>query len=285
MLKKTLLVTLMASASTIITAPAMANTFPFNGFYVGGGASRDTAEFDTQNSYSESQSTTTVVNAGTPTTTSSNSGLNTSNDASGTGAGGNIFAGYGYTFDSGFYLGGEIFGGLSSLAYNSTNISNFTSGSTSGDATINSSMQLKNSYGISFLPGLMVTHNTLLYGRVGYVRSQFDLENSIPIANNNELEAGSENTSLNGSQLGIGLETVLTKHWSLRGEYTYTDYNSFNRSANASTLTSTSNTTTVGDDPPITTTTNTTTAASHNASVHISPTTNQFTLSVVYRFA
>ncbi len=193
MLKKTLLVALAASAAAIAAAPAMAaNNSPFTGFYVGAGATRDTADFSTK--------------ASIP-------GYSASNDASGTGFGGNLFAGYGYTFCNGFYLGSEVFGSMTSLEHKTTtSVSGFSN---------TAKIDVKNSYGLSVLPGYMITNNTLAYARVGYVRSKLEISNSgFP----------SDKFNLNGVQYGLGLQTALMNNLSLRGEYTYTNYQSESRS-------------------------------------------------------
>jgi outer membrane immunogenic protein len=218
MFKKILLISLIAAPAAIIATPTMAASNPGNGaFYAGVGLTRDTADFDTK----ISTSGTTLVES----------------DASGTGVGGNLFTGYGYTFCNGAYLGGEVFGSLSSLEHK-TNL----------PTTGNLSLKLKNSYGISALPGYWITDNSLLYARVGYVRSKFE-ESLQGLA--------SHNHELNGLQLGIGLQTTLVDNLSLRGEYIHTNYQSTPSRSYANGLITT----------------------------NYRPTTDQFGLALAYRFA
>lgn len=105
-----------------------------------------------------------------------------------------VNAGYGATIDQSIYLAGEVFGtiGTSSLD-NNPNTKNIKS--TYG-------------YGISFIPGVMVTDHTMTYLRVGAVKTRFN----------------SLGKTATGGQLGLGLQTSLTQNWDLRGEYDYTKY-------------------------------------------------------------
>src|SRR3990167_6753050 len=58
--------------------------------------------------------------------------------------------------------------------------------------------------GASFIPGLMITKDIMLYGRAGVE------------ANRNTKQSSS---STFGSQLGFGLQTSLTNNWDMRAEY------------------------------------------------------------------
>ena len=66
-------------------------------------------------------------------------------------------------------------------------------------------------YGVSILPGVMLSDYTLAYIRLGLVRTRFS----------------SENTTTSGMQLGIGMQTNVTQNVDLRGGYDFTAYRSF----------------------------------------------------------
>jgi len=118
---------------------------------------------------------------------------NTANIVNFRGVPGNLFFGYGANLDSNFYLAGEIFG-------------------TAGTITIkDNGLKSTWAYGLSFLPGLMISDHTMAFARLSLMRTHFT-----PSA------AGSSQAS--GVQLGVGLQTSLTQNWDLRGEYDYTGY-------------------------------------------------------------
>jgi opacity protein-like surface antigen len=64
------------------------------------------------------------------------------------------------------------------------------------------------SYGLSFLPGLLLTEYVIAYLRLGYSATRF----------------WGPNATKSGGQFGVGLQSDLTDNWSLRGEYIYTAY-------------------------------------------------------------
>lgn len=103
------------------------------------------------------------------------------------GAIGKLFGGYGSTFgiNKNIYLGGELNIDLAHYPHDR--------GATYG-------------LGASFLPGYMVTKETMIYGRIGI---EADRRTSSTITNF-------------GSQLGLGVQTSLTKSWDIRGEYVRT---------------------------------------------------------------
>ena len=102
-----------------------------------------------------------------------------------------VFAGYGGIISETFYLAGELTATL-------------------GSAEISNKNHMKTSYGygLSALPGVMVNDETLAFARVGYVRSRF--------ANVTKMSSG--------AQLGFGMQTSVTQHVDLRGEYDFTSY-------------------------------------------------------------
>lgn len=108
----------------------------------------------------------------------------------------NIFAGYGGVISQSFYLAGELNGTL-------------------GSAVISNKGWVKTTYGygVSILPGVMLSDHTLAFVRAGIVSSRFpDLS-----------------TTQTGGQFGFGLQTELTQNIDLRGEYDFTAYRSANK--------------------------------------------------------
>jgi len=110
-----------------------------------------------------------------------------------------VNAGYGATVNQSLYLGGELFGviGTSSLDTNAK----------AGYKSIKTTY----GYGLSFIPGIMVSDHTMTYARLGVVKSRFTHYSK----------------TVTGGQLGLGMQTSLTQNWDLRGEYDYTKYNKF----------------------------------------------------------
>lgn len=98
---------------------------------------------------------------------------------------GNLIGGYGSRFGTTqkFYLGGEL----------NLHVGNF------------GNYQTTYGLGISLLPGLMLTDNTMLYTRFGVDTTY------LPHINNNHQTK---------PQIGLGLQTAITSKLDIRGEYT-----------------------------------------------------------------
>lgn len=111
---------------------------------------------------------------------------------------GTLSLGYAGVLTPAFYLAGEIFAG------DSWNVRNFPENGVSVRSTW--------TYGISLIPGMMLTDYVMAYVRLGAVRTRFSHE-------------GENNT---GWQVGVGGQTNLAPCWDLRGEYVYTGYRSDN---------------------------------------------------------
>lgn len=125
---------------------------------------------------------------------------------------GAVFLGYGQTIDT-VYIGieGEI--GYSDLDKSST------IGSNRYDFDAGASM------GISLRAGLLATPDTLVYGRLGWQRT--DLDVSGRLASVTGTPTMDENEHLNGWRIGAGVEHALTDNILARLEYNYTDYESY----------------------------------------------------------
>jgi opacity protein-like surface antigen len=151
----------------------------------------------------------------------------------------NIFGGYGGVIANNIYLGGEVFfnetlGTMNassltstpdyptstSLKYPTTSL-DYPTSTSEYPASTSVEYQTRHSYGVNLIPGIMLSSSTMLYGRVGIVRTHFETT----VTN----IYGSENDTadVTGTQGGLGLQTSLSTKVELRGEYVYTKYRSF----------------------------------------------------------
>lgn len=140
---------------------------------------------------------------------------------------GGLMLGYGkYFTNTSFYLGGELFGLYSNAneTVNATNLTGVTPVSYDGKVNVNGS------YGLALLPGVKLNDTTLGYVRLGYNWSSIKYQESLTGVGS----ASKTNTS-SGFAYGLGVETLLSGNWSVRTEYTYTNYNSSNTSLGAGT--------------------------------------------------
>jgi opacity protein-like surface antigen len=107
-----------------------------------------------------------------------------------------LTVGYAEKLEYPYYLAGEIFAVAG-------NINGHPDGS---------GLENTPSFGISILPGFMVSDNTFLYGRLGTVATSFSAANSYTW----------------GGQIGAGVETAITDTWDIRTEYIFTQYGEIN---------------------------------------------------------
>jgi len=131
---------------------------------------------------------------------------------------GSIFAGYGSYFDR-FYLAGEILAKFSNAdsSYNA---------SLPGVISYDADFRARETYNISILPGVKASESTLLYARLGYSRTSFRANENLSVLGTT-VANNSDTRWLNGINYGVGIETAIAENTSIRGEYTYTSYNSF----------------------------------------------------------
>jgi opacity protein-like surface antigen len=113
----------------------------------------------------------------------------------------NVFAGYGGVINQNFYLAGEL-------------------SATLGTADIqDNGLKTSYGYGVSVLPGMMLSDHTLAFARAGIVRAHLPKQRS----------------DSTGGELGLGLQTSLTQCIDLRGEYDFVAYRSVNGITSGST--------------------------------------------------
>jgi len=204
MLRKTNTATVLA---LLLTTPC------FAGFYVGGSIGPEGADFS-QKSH--------VTRYGT---VPNNSGSSVNDRVisgpfdvvdrehfAGTGLFGSLLAGYAWKFDR-VYLAAEANANLSSVKYKLVNDEyihhNFSK----------STVTIKNSEGISILPGYYLTDTTVFYGRVGYVNGRLKIVESDP-------SVRSFNTNRNGIRYGLGVRQTLTPKLTGLIEYSQINYQS-----------------------------------------------------------
>jgi opacity protein-like surface antigen len=137
---------------------------------------------------------------------------------------GGAYLGDGRYFNDIYYLGAEVFGNLSSNFQTSNNTSpsnTDTLGQTSSQVTMG------NSYGLSLIPGISVNEHSLLYIRLGYKWANFKYN---AVLTNMDTTTSTLNSSKisGGFNAGVGIETLVYGMWSIRGEYTYTNFGSLN---------------------------------------------------------
>ena len=104
-----------------------------------------------------------------------------------------VFVGYGGAWTDDFFLAAEATATLAT-------------------GVISNKNDMKTTYGVGVgvLPGYMMTDSSVVFARIGYIRSRFT----------------DVNTMSNGAQVGIGMQATLLQHVDLRGEYDYTSYSS-----------------------------------------------------------
>ncbi|HSW70777.1 MAG TPA: outer membrane beta-barrel protein, partial [Gammaproteobacteria bacterium] len=130
-------------------------------------------------------------------------------------------AGFGKVFDDPLYLGFELFYN-DSQANTTQNIGIFNSN--------NNIYYIKsvilNSYGFDLTPGIKLGESVLLFLKAGYSRMDAKTYETSAALNINNAESNGSN----GFNIGLGLEADIYKNWSIRGEYTHTNFQQFTTS-------------------------------------------------------
>lgn len=141
-----------------------------------------------------------------------------------TGVVGGGFLGYGKYFSQLYntYLGLEIFGNWSGAQTDSED--KFTNAG--GSSVIKNEINIKNNYGISVLPGIKLFNTALLYVRLGYNWSNIEVKEIFKDEDGDVVSFKDTNTP-GGFNYGLGIEAGFMENWSVRAEYTHTDYNDF----------------------------------------------------------
>lgn len=123
---------------------------------------------------------------------------------------GTLFGGYEYIKDQ-LYLAAEINGNLSSTVFKSSNAERIH-GTYSSTA-----YKIKNSVGLSVLPGYQFSPATLFYGRLGVTNGHVKV-----ITSDSSLQNISTNKG--GFRWGLGGKQAINEHFSVRMEYSQITY-------------------------------------------------------------
>ncbi len=178
MIKKSSIFVAALVASFATAQVASAQSSPFDGFYVGG-----------QVGYSYIDVEISVDDFG-------------SGDDNLDGFGGGAFIGFGA-------VNNQMYGGLEAeVGYDGADWSETAEGITVG-------LEAQLTYGLSARVGGVIANKYLIYGRAGWVRTNFELSAS---------GLGSDDEYFDGFRFGGGVEAILWDNFSARVEYTYTIY-------------------------------------------------------------
>lgn len=175
------------------------NTSAHAGFYLGASAGPEGASFS-QRAH--------VVGQG-------NGALNfnviATNHFSGTGVFGSLFGGYAWVHQQ-YYLAGELNGNISSVKYRLTNDEYVHQNFAKTDFT------MRQSEGVSALPGILLSETTLFYGRIGYSNGHLKIvEGADPSIKN-------INRNVPGIRYGVGIRKHLSPKWSMILDYSQINY-------------------------------------------------------------
>lgn len=135
----------------------------------------------------------------------------------------NLNAGYGALVTQKIYVGGEVFASMTGSE---------VEGAKLNDDTFSLKFKTKYSYGASILPGVMLSNDTMLYARAGIIRTRFDVKEEASAIASNFIPTGSDENTVTGGQLGLGIKTKLVRNIDVRGEYAYSSYHSFSTMGN-----------------------------------------------------
>jgi opacity protein-like surface antigen len=163
-----------------------------------------------------------------------------------------LLGGYGFNFSNRWYAGVEIFGDYDDVDASYTVAQVMTAAD-----SFTSRFSKQFDFGAAFMPGYQVSDAALLYARIGYVGSKFEIR-TILVGNGGQasggiglapvlagVPSGSSQTSnfkndkwLNGLQLGVGVDTMILKNLSLRTEFDVNNFGGFRYTANLPAATS-----------------------------------------------
>lgn len=165
-------------------------------------------------------------------------GVNLDPRLNATGAVGGGFIGYGKYFDglNGAYLGIEIYGNWSGAETDYELSVIYPDSQPEGLDNYTANIQVQSNYGVSLLPGIKLNNATLLYVRLGYNWANIkvketvgtDLYASVPNDTlSNTVTSTSDSDTVGGFNYGLGVESTFYDNWSIRAEYSHTDFDSF----------------------------------------------------------
>lgn len=151
----------------------------------------------------------------------------------------NIFAGYGRTFESSqsYYLGGELFGhyfSYGSIDCEGNGVIHYTANNPTMNSTVSIKVKNPYSFGGDIRAGYLISPRTMIYILFGLDYAKFKVKDELALVEKIQniflFSADLKNNFTKwklGYLPGIGIETSLNDHISLRAEYTYTFYRPF----------------------------------------------------------
>jgi len=92
------------------------------------------------------------------------------------------------------------------------------------DTGVTTHFRVRNAFSIGGRGGFLMTPTSLLYMTAGYTWADGKSDGYFDI-DNGTLFPGKRSLDLNGPFVGLGMETLLGRNWSLRGEVRYTMFN------------------------------------------------------------
>lgn len=144
--------------------------------------------------------------------------LSVKTDSNSNGVFGGFFGGFRWAVAQRVFLNLEAFANESSTSISSQQIN------VNSVQTAQAKLRMKYSYGAALLPGFMFTDAVGAYLRLGYVKSQFALHQTI-VPPGSGSNWGTNNAT--GGQFGVGVQGEINDQWGARAEYDYVTYNSF----------------------------------------------------------
>lgn len=132
------------------------------------------------------------------------------------GLGGTLYIGYGSRVTDLLYIGGEA------VAYYSHLSNNVTVKSKLGYLSHN--FETNGDYELAFLPGIRITNTSMIYLRLGYDWGNIQTNGRLFTNASQSLFLTNDEKVLNGFAYGVGFESLLKNHWSLRVDYTHINY-------------------------------------------------------------
>jgi opacity protein-like surface antigen len=235
-MRKVLVTILAISFNTLVFASGDLFVKPtnyFDGFYVGvgGGVAHTTAD-------ANASMNTVVTQTGQQVSSTEEFPTALNADLGETSLAGEFFAGYGKSFNiksnrNNFYLGLEIFGRImpTDMGANTSNQLISANGS-SYNSSLNAELGTLNNYPVSFSFGgdlrfgYLIFPKTMIYILAGVEAAPFNymLVDSVSIPTSTEdvnytLGWRSDLQWRGGFMPGVGIETMITDHWSLRAQY------------------------------------------------------------------
>jgi opacity protein-like surface antigen len=131
--------------------------------------------------------------------------------------------GYHYVWNREWSLGFEIFGDLTSL--NGTQFVRKIDNRITGDKTViyQSRMRVNETVGVSIFPGYYVAPGSLYFLDIGYVNTEFKI-NGFPARSAANIGEPSGYEYESGSRLGFGVNTQVGRHFAVRQEYLWENY-------------------------------------------------------------